>query len=395
MYLKLVSIIMVLFILLTGCACNSPIHESTMAITAAPTDAPIQPTAAKNDPTIVPATESVPLPDPLLLILDSMTPEEKVGQLFLARCPENSSIEDIVSYHLGGYILFGRDFQDESPESFREKIAAYQSCSPIPLLIAVDEEGGTVCRISNNESFRDSRFPSPRWLYENGGMDLVLETETEKAELLHALNINVNMAPVCDITMDPDAFMYSRSLGQSAKTTGYFASQVSDIMAKHQIGSVLKHFPGYGENSDTHTGIAIDDRPLSQLEEVDLVPFSMGIEAGHSAILVSHTFVNALDKEFPASLSLEVHRYIRQNMEFDGVIITDDLAMQAITDTYGVAESAIMAVQAGNDLLCSTDYQIQFQAVLNAVLDGRISQNQLDQAVLRILRWKASLGLLD
>lgn len=328
------------------------------------------------------------------LLLNAMTLEEKVGQLFLARCPAANAPEDIEAYHLGGYLLFGRDFQGETPDSFRQKIENYQQQSPIPLLIAVDEEGGIVCRVSNQSAFRSSRFPSPRESYAAGGMEQVLSVETEKSALLQDLGIRVNMAPVCDVTTGFGAFMYDRSLGESPEETGRFVSSTVKIMANHNIGSVLKHFPGYGNNTDTHTGMATDDRPLEEMEAADLIPFAAGVKAGADAILVSHTIVTAFDAALPASLSPAVHAYLRNTMNFQGVIVTDDLVMEAITDTYGPEEAAVLAVLAGNDLLCSTEYHIQYPAVLAAVQSGRIPMEQLDQSVMRILQWKRELGLI-
>ena len=271
----------------------------------------------------------------------------------------------------------------------------YQSAASIPLLLGVDEEGGTVTRISRYSAFRSSPFPSPRTSFAQGGMEQVLAVETEKCQLLRSLGINVNLGPVCDISQDSEAFMYARSLGQDAQTTASFVSQTVDIMNQYQIGSVLKHFPGYGNNTDTHTGIAVDTRSLEALESQDLVPFAAGIEADCGAILVSHTIVQALDETLPASLSPAVHQYLRQEMGFEGVILTDDLVMQAITDQYGAGEAAVMAVLAGNDLLCSTDYAIQYQAVYDAVMAGRIDLDTLNAAAGRVLRWKINLGLLD
>lgn len=360
------------------------------------------PTVPSNAPVTEPSapvlTEPVPTetepPSAVELLLGTMTTEEKVGQLFLARCPGRDAIADISDYHLGGYILFGVDFDGKTREEVQNTIKSYQEASDIPLLIAVDEEGGTVCRVSSHTQFRDSRFLSPRKLYAQGGMELILQTEQEKCQLLRSLGINVNAAPVCDITTDPDAFMYSRSLGQSPEETGRFIAGVVGVMQDNSFGGILKHFPGYGNNTDTHTGIAIDDRTLEELESVDLVPFDAGIQAGCGAIMVSHTFVNCMDTVYPASLSPAVHRYLRNEMGFDGVIVTDDLVMQAITDLYGAGEAAVLAVLAGNDLLCSTEYQIQYNAVLQAVLDGRISAGQLDEAVTRVLQWKFDLGLI-
>lgn len=334
-------------------------------------------------------------PDPLLELLSAMTIEEQVGQLFLARCPDAGAMEAIQNCHLGGFVLFGRDFAGETPQSLTQTLQDYQQTSKIPMLIAVDEEGGTVNRISSYSAFRDNPFPSPRKLYAQGGMSAVLEAEEEKCTLMQSLGINVNLAPVCDITTNPAAFMYDRSLGQSPEITGNFIASACQLYRENQTGCVLKHFPGYGDNTDTHVAIAVDNRSLEALESQDLVPFAAGIRAGCGAIMVSHVYINALDTAMPATLSAPVHQYLRDNMNFDGVIITDDLAMAAIADTYGAGEAAVLAVLAGNDMLAVSDYAVQYAAVLQAVKDGRISDAQLKAAVYRILSWKAELGLLS
>ncbi len=386
--MKRILALALLITILCGCAPvqaptepNASIPMETLGQTGPPTEPPTEP---PTDP-----------PDPLLLLLDSMSVDEKVGQLFLARCPDTKAVEDIVKYHLGGYILFARDFEDETPESVRTTISGYQAASPIGMLIAVDEEGGSVTRVSRYKAFRDTKFPSPRSLYSQGGLAKIQETETEKCQLLASLGINVNVGPVCDVTTDRSAFMYSRSLGQSPEITGQFAAMMVGVMAENKIGGILKHFPGYGNNADTHVGIARDDRSLAHLESNDLVPFASAVGAGCDAIMISHVYINALDDALPATLSPAVHRYLRENMSFGGVIVTDDLVMDAITKTYGAGEAAVLAVLAGNDLLCSTEYSVQYDAVLQAVRNGRISMDQLNASVLRLLRWKAELGLIQ
>lgn len=381
-------LILLLCCLLTGCAASEAPEttEATIAVTVSEITAETAP-----EPTVPPTT--LP-PDPIKEIIGDMSLQERVGQLFLARCDDTVALADIETYHLGGFVLFGRDFEGQTPDSLREKLAAYQSAAKVPLLIAVDEEGGTVTRVSSNPSFREKKFPSPRSLYEGGGMEAVLLCEKEKCLLLSSLGINVNLAPVCDITTDPSAFLYSRSLGQSPEITAQFVSDTVREMHSNRIGSCLKHFPGYGNNADTHIGMATDSRSLEALESCDLIPFYAGIQAGADAILVSHTIVEALDPLTPASLSPGVHQYLRNEMGFDGVIVTDDLVMQAITDQYGAGEAAVLAVLAGNDLLCASDYRTQYEAVYAAVLEGRIDIDTLNNAVRNVLEWKTELGLL-
>lgn len=379
--MRLFSLFLIITLLLAGCSPAQPAVSSEITLPA--------PTEAETFPT-EPAADA----DPMDALLASMTVEEKVGQLFLARCPAEGAQEDLLAYHLGGYLLFGQDFDNKTPDSLKQTLDAWQCAAPIPLLIAVDEEGGTVCRISSYSAFRSRRFPSPRESYTAGGMEQVLSVETEKALLLSGLGINVNMGPVCDISTNAGAFMYERSLGQSPEETARFVSATVQIYGNHGLGSVLKHFPGYGSNADTHTDIITDSRSLEELEAVDLLPFAAGISAGADAILVSHNIVTAMDAEFPASLSPAVHDYLRSAMGFEGVIVTDDLVMEAITKAYGPEEAAVLAVLAGNDLLCSSEYQIQYPAVLGAVRSGRISTEQLDASVMRILQWKKELGLI-
>lgn len=389
--MKYIAILLVLGLLLSGCAA-APAQSPTSEPTAPPTIAPTETApAADTDVEAFAPTEAPSMPE---LLLSQMTTEEKVGQLFFVRCQKETAVQDLETYQFGGYVLFGADFEDETPDSIRKTLSAYQEASTTPLLIAVDEEGGTVTRVSRYAAFRESPFPAPRWLYAEGGLEAVLQAEAEKSGFLRDLGINVNLAPVCDITTDEDAFMYDRSLGQDPQTTADVISAMVTVMTANQMGSVLKHFPGYGNNTDTHTAMAADSRSLEELETADLLPFAAGIDAGCGAILVSHTIVEALDPEMPATLSEKVHQYLREEMGFNGVIITDDLYMQAITDAYGAEEAAVLAVLAGNDLLCCREYEIQYPAVLEAVQSGRISQEILDCAVLRILRWKEALGLL-
>lgn len=375
---------------LTGCGSSQPPVPETFSPETFPSE-----TTQASLPTIAETQPPIALPpDPIQSLLENMTIEERVGQLFLARCDSSRAVEDLGKYHLGGFVLFGNDFEGQTPDSLRDTLAKYQENAGIPLLIAVDEEGGTVTRVSHYQAFRETPFTSPRLALENWGMEGVFTQEEEKCQLLSSLGINVNLGPVCDISTEPSAFMYQRSLGQDAQETSSFVSQTVGIMNSYHMGSALKHFPGYGNNADTHTGIARDERSLEELESNDLLPFAAGIQAGCGAILVSHTIVEAMDSQAPASLSPAVHSYLRENMGFTGVILTDDLVMEAITDAYGAGEAAVLAVLAGNDLLCSTEYDVQYQAVLDAVLEGRISFDALNDAVRHVLEWKMELGLL-
>lgn len=327
-------------------------------------------------------------------ILSGMTVEQKVGQMFLARCPEQQAAEKCAQYALGGYILFGRDFENKTPEEAKAGIAACQSASTVPMIIATDEEGGTVNRVSRYKQYRSNPFHSPSELYAEGGLDFIINDTAEKCRLLLSLGVNVNMAPVCDITTDPQAFMYNRSLRQDAETTSLYASVVASTCKSEGMGCVLKHFPGYGNAADTHTGGALDQRDLEEFYQNDFLPFKAGIDSGAGAVLVCHNTVTAMDSQNPASLSPEVHRILREELGFDGVIVTDDLYMEAITGILTPQQAAVSAVLAGNDLICCTEFELQVPAVIEAVSNGTISESRIDESVMQILLWKMDLGII-
>ena len=384
---RLLSLLLTVLVILSLAACGKQTPPEPPA--PPPQEEPAEPPS--------PPTEPDPPADPVEELLSFMTLEEKVGQLFFVRCPAEHAVEDVSAYHLGGYILFGRDTKDKTANELIQAIQNYQDASALPLLIGVDEEGGTVVRISSNPHIRSEKFASPQRLYAMGGMDRILADTREKDVLLGALGINVNLAPVADVSVDANDFIYPRSFGQNAQATADYVSAVTTQMAADGMGSVLKHFPGYGGNVDTHTGIAVDDRPYEDFVNGDFLPFQAGMEAGGdtTAVLVSHNIVECMDPGLPASLSPNVHRILREELDFDGVVMTDDLAMEAVSAYAGDGAVAVMALEAGNDLIITTDYRNQIPKAIKAVKNGTLSENIIDTACRRVLRWKQALGLLE
>ena len=327
-------------------------------------------------------------------ILAQMTLEEKVGQMFIARCPSSDAKELAKEYQLGGYILFARDFADKTKAEVISNISGYQSVSSIPMLIGVDEEGGTVNRVSKYTEFRSEAFKSPQELFSLGGYDLVRSDAIEKSVLLKSLGINVNFAPVADVSTDASNFIYKRTFGQDATATAQYVRTVVSAMNSEGMGSVLKHFPGYGSNEDTHTGIVYDTRDYNTFVTSDFLPFKAGIDEGAGIVMVAHNVVYCMDCEKPASLSAKVHKILREELSFEGVIITDELSMDGVTEYADDDAIAVMAVQAGNDLLCCTNFEEQIKAVIAAVKAGTISEERINESVMRILKLKMSLGIL-
>ena len=328
-------------------------------------------------------------------ILNSMTLEEKIGQLFIVRYENIDEEDEVKQYQLGGITFYGKDFRYEDKDSIIELINSLQSDVKIPMFMSVDEEGGSVARVSRWYQYRSEIFLSPRDYYEQGGLDLVLQMEEEKAQLLSSLGLNMNLSPVADISDKPGAFMYDRSLGEDACTTAEFVCRTAKISADYGVGSVIKHFPGHGNNTDTHFYTTRDTRSLEELKENDLIPFQAAMDDGYSAVMIGHTVVEALDDEYPASLSKKVHDYIRKQMSFDGVIMPDALDMDTVSSSFNGENVAVLAIMAGNDILCTSEYKEQYEAVLQAVKDNKISIEQIDESVLRILRWKLQLGIIS
>lgn len=327
-------------------------------------------------------------------ILEKMSLDEKIGQIFIARCPDKDAAALAKKYNLGGYILFGRDFKGKTKDAVVKNIQECQNASAIAMFIAVDEEGGTVNRVSTNKNFRKYPFASPQYLYKHGGMERIKSDAKEKSELLKSIGINLNFAPVADISTNKNDFIYKRSFAKSPAETAEYVKSVVDVMNAAHMGSVLKHFPGYGNNKDTHTNLVHDKRPMEKFKSEDFLPFKAGIDTKASMVLVSHNIVEAMDKNAPASISPAIHKILRDELAFDGVIITDDLAMQGVKKFVGEKNAAVLALKAGADMLCSTDFINDIKAVKTAVANGEIKEAEIDEHVLRVLRAKVNLGII-
>ncbi len=331
-------------------------------------------------------------------ILADMTTEQKVGQLLLLRShdiPDEDFRAEISDVYAGGVVLFANDVKDRSGEELTEYVRSLQQASDNKMLICVDEEGGTVVRISSNRLLRSSSFRSPQKLYAEGGMELIASDGTEKARFLRQYGINVNFAPVADVVTSKNAMMYRRAFGGDAQATAEYVRTAVIASESEGVGTCLKHFPGYGNTSgDTHNGLVALDTTMEELLSRDLIPFEAGIEAGSGAVMITHTVMTAIDPDKPASMSPAVISLLRDEMGFDGVIISDGMDMGAIIDHSDEKDVCVTAFLAGIDLMCTpVDGRKAYSALLEAVNDGTISASQLDEAVMRILRWKMSLGL--
>lgn len=320
-------------------------------------------------------------------IVQAMTIEDKAGQLLLVLDSKNLLTDQTMS----GCVLFEDDFANKSRNEVIENIERYQSNAKYPMIIAVDEEGGSVVRVS--KYLRDNRFRLPQDVYKSGGMDSIISDATEKSEYLKEFGINVNLAPVADVATNEDDYIYRRSFGVDADATSNYVRNVVMAMSDIKMGSVLKHFPGYG-SAPGSGGTYHDSRDFNSLKNNDLLPFKAGIEAGANSILVTNNIIDSVDNQNPATLSKDIHDLLREDLKYNGVIMTDDVTDLNNNEFGNDSEIVIKAIKAGNDLIMTSRPQIYFESLITAINNGEICLNELDLSVLRVIAWKDSLDIL-
>lgn len=322
--------------------------------------------------------------------LKTLNLDEKIGQILLVRYPDNA-IEELKKYKFGGYLFFEKDFTNKTEDELKNMISSLQASSKIPILTAVDEEGGKVTRISKNSNLVSEPFKSSKELYKEGGLNKIREDTTEKSKILYNLGINLNLAPVVDVTTSPTDYMYERSLGEDATITSNYAKTVIEASKNSGVSYTLKHFPGYGNNGDTHYTTQQDKRSYEDILSNDIPPFEAGIKAGAEAVLISHNIVQSMDADNPASLSLSIHNVLRNEINFTGIIITDDLKMGAVSD---IENKTVKAILAGNDLIITTDYEQSINEIKKALENNTLDENIINKLAFRILAWKYYKGMI-
>ena len=297
------------------------------------------------------------------------------------------------AYPVGGIIYFANNF--DNVDQTRDMISNTQSYSKIGLFIATDEEGGRVNRIMDTLG---TTYIGPMYDYKDDGPDAAFENAKTIASDMSALGLNLDFAPVADVWSNPD----NTVIGDRAYSDDYAqaAELVGSAVKGFQDGGVictLKHFPGHGDTAeDSHYSSAYVNRTKAQIMADEMQPFRTGIDAGAELVMVGHLIVPDID-ELPSTLSYKIAtEMLRGDMEFDGVAITDSMEMESIADNYGVADSAVMAVQAGMDMLLQpADLAAAVNAIVTAVQNGDITEPRIDESVRRILTLKAERGLLE
>ena len=322
--------------------------------------------------------------------MKGMTLEEKIGQMLFPRFNLTNYTDDIPIKKPGGFILFAYDFVFN--ETFiQQYINKSQELSEanvgLPLGLAVDEEGGTVVRVSPYHR-DEGGFPSPQQIYNESGNDGILKIDQEKRDLLRKFFLNVNLAPVADISYNSSDYIYDRTLGRGPEESAEYIEKDVEGYVNDNFTCCAKHFPGYGNNIDTHGDIAIDKRSYEQFQNEDFLTFEAAIRKQIPMILVSHNIVLCKDKKYPASLSKAWHDILRNELNYTGLILTDDLSMGAIKKYIDNISEAVLAVNAGNDILLTSDYYKHYDALMKAADDGKITEETVDKACKRIIAWK-------
>lgn len=339
--------------------------------------------------------------------LDSMTIEEKVAQLFIV-LPEaltgsadnvteaDDALRDAIeAIPVGGFLYLSGNLQSEN--QVKDMLSQTQSFSMkrlgLPVFLCVDEEGGSVARISGRGLFEVPDIGDMAEVGKTENLDTAYETGSQIGDYLSRLGFNLDFAPVADVWSNPDnTVVKRRSFGTDPEQVSAMALAVAKGLQDQGILSVYKHFPGHGATTgDTHDGYAYTEKTIDDLEDCELIPFQDGIEEGIPVIMVGHfSLPQVTGDSMPASLSPAVIQgLLREQMGFDGIVVTDALNMGAVAQQYSSAEAAVRALQAGNDMiLMPADFQEAYQGVLDAVAQGELSEERINESVRRILRVK-------
>lgn len=377
------------------------------------TDPPAHPTQTTAPTTTEPAEETVPatLPpqvDAVQAVMDTMTLKEKICQLFMVSpealtdtevitTAQMTLADDLAEYPVGGIILFRQNLVDR--QQCQTLIADYQSLSRIPLLVGVDEEGGTVSRLGNNSAMGVTRFPSMAEIGASGDKTAAYQVGYTLGTELAELGFNLDFAPVADVNTNPNnPVIGERAFSSDPATAAKMVAACVRGFEAANMPSTLKHFPGHGDTStDSHLGYASSEQTLDELRETEFLPFLAGLEAGSPIVMMGHiSLPNVTGDGTPASLSAKVVTDIlRTELGFAGVIITDAMNMGAVTEHYTPGEAATAAIIAGCDLiLMPEDLPQAIAAIEEAIESGTITTARIDESVRRIIAMKLEYGIL-
>ena len=359
----------------------------------------IAPPTASPVPTEVPKTPEELLEEKIDGMLAEMSLVDKVAGLFIVTPEAITGVDKAVlagdgtktaleEYPVGGIIYFKKNI--ESEEQLKEMIANTKQYSKYPLFIAVDEEGGSVSRIASAGLVEEQQSASA--IGATGDSSNAYQTGTKIGTYLADYGFNLDFAPVADISNVEKSVMKDRAYGSDSAIVSSFVIEMMKGLHQQGITSCLKHFPGLGSTTaDTHDGIANIERTAEELRAEELVVFKEGIDAGAQTIMVGHASAESLSGDkTPASMSAPiVTDVLRNELQFNGIVITDAMNMGAISEYYSSEQAAVMALKAGCDMVLMPENFLQaYAGVLNAVTDGTISEERINDSLRRIYRIK-------
>ena len=381
------------------------------ACTAAPAD-----TLPAAVPTPTPA--STPAPTAAPAPADALTLEEKIGQLFIIRpdaldltLPQetindakadgvtmltDAMRETLQAYPVGGICQFGKNITD--PEQLAQFNADLQADSRTPLFIAVDEEGGAVARLANPPAFDLPQYESAAAVGASGDPADACAMGQTIGAYLKEYGFNMDFAPDADVNTNPDnPIIGTRAFSSDAATAAEMAAAAADGLRTSGILPTLKHFPGHGDTAeDSHTALAVTYKTLDELQACELLPFAA--DTGLHAVMVGHIAApNVTGDLTPASLSgTMITGYLRGELGFTGLVITDSMAMHGVTDAYSSGDAAIAAIEAGVDIILMPEGLSEaFDAVVAAAENGTVSEARLNESVYRVLQYKQLYGIFN
>ncbi|MGW0872624.1 glycoside hydrolase family 3 protein [Streptomyces sp. NPDC002740] len=354
-------------------------------------------------------------------LLARMTLEEKVGQVFVSRvyghsatAPDQADLdanraelgvrtaaELLARYRLGGIIYFAWAHNTRDPRQIADlsngiQRASLQQPRGLPVLISTDQEHGAVCRVGRPATL----FPGAMAIGAGGSRTDARALGRLAGRELRAMGIRQNCSPVADVNVNPaNPVIGVRSFGADPEAVAALVAAEAEGYRAAGVAATAKHFPGHGDTAvDSHTGFPVITHSREEWETLDAVPFRAAIAAGVDSLMTAHILVPSLDDSGdPATLSAPiVTGILREQLGYDGVVVTDALDMAGVRTKYGDDRVPVLALKAGVDqLLNPPDLDVAWHAVLKAVQDGELTERRLDASVLRILRLKARLGLLD
>lgn len=418
----LLLLCLVLLVCLIAAVLPQPSGEDTSVMASVPATTPQEGVPSPTQEELPPPTqeteaavpETTQAPDYIRTLLREMTLREKVGQLFVIR-PESLNLtgeagnaktggytqltdamkDALKEYPVGGIVMFSKNI--ESPAQITAFNASLQAAVEIPLFICVDEEGGSIARLANHSAFRLPKYKSAAAVGKTGDPKNALEMGRSIGTYLASYGFNTDFAPIADVNTNPkNTVIGDRAFSSDPEIAAQMASAMAQGLRESGIIPVFKHFPGHGDTKeDSHDGLAVSNKTMEELSACEWLPF----EAAGSGdwVMTGHiSLPNVTGSNIPATMSEQVVTGIlKTQLGFQGLVITDSLEMDAITDLYDSDRAPLEALRAGCDLLLMPiDFTRSFDAVVEAVETGGLSEARLDAIVERILRFKAQYGLL-